>query len=101
MAAATPAPRRGSRRGDNFSGWPPGPILGGFLAQFALWPLRLPFIIYLVLLCAVAGAILVTPETVASPKRFGEASLRPRLGVPRSILLQFVAPSVGGFATFA
>jgi MFS family permease len=85
----------------NFFGCAAGPILGGFLAQFAPWPLRLPFIIYLALLCAVAGAILVTPETVASPKPFGEASLRPRLGVPRSIRLQFVAPSVGGFATFA
>jgi MFS family permease len=85
----------------NFFGCAAGPILGGVLAQFAPWPLRLPFVIYLALLCAVAGAILVTPETLASPKRFGEASLRPRLGVPRSIRLQFVAPSVGGFATFA
>jgi MFS family permease len=85
----------------NFFGCAAGPILGGVLAQFAPWPLRLPFVIYLALLCAVAGAILVAPETVASPKRFGEASLRPRLGVPRSIRLQFVAPSVGGFATFA
>ena len=85
----------------NFFGCAAGPILGGVLAQFAPWPLRLPFVIYLALLCAVAGAILVAPETVASPKRFGEASLRPRLGVPRSIWLQFVAPSVGGFATFA
>jgi MFS family permease len=85
----------------NFFGCAAGPILGGVLAQFAPWPLRLPFVIYLVLLCAVAGAILVVPETVASPKRFGEASLRPRLGVPRSIRLQFVAPAVGGFATFA
>jgi MFS family permease len=85
----------------NFFGCAAGPILGGVLAQFAPWPLRLPFVIYLALLCAVAGAILVAPETVASPKRFGEALLRPRLGVPRSIRLQFVAPAVGGFATFA
>ena len=41
------------------------------------------------------------PETVAKPKRFGEASLRPRLGVPRSIRLQFVSPAVSGFATFS
>jgi MFS family permease len=85
----------------NFFGCAAGPILGGVLAQFAPWPLRLPFVIYLALLCAVAGAILVTPETVVSPKRFGEAALRPRLGVPRSIRLQFVAPALGGFATFA
>jgi hypothetical protein len=41
------------------------------------------------------------PETVTNPKRFGEASLRPRLGVPRPIRLQFVSPAVSGFATFS
>jgi MFS family permease len=85
----------------NFFGCAAGPLLGGVLAQFAPWPLHLPFYIYLVLLVAVAGAIVFAPETVANPKRFGEAELRPRLGVPRSIRLQFVAPSVGGFAAFA
>lgn len=85
----------------NFFGCAAGPLLGGVLAQFAPWPLHLPFFIYLVLLVAVAGAISLAPETVTNPKRLGEAELRPRLGVPRNIRLQFVAPSVSGFATFA
>ena len=85
----------------NFFGCAAGPILGGVLAQFAPWPLRLPFVIYMALLCAVAGAILFVPETVTNPKRFGEAALRPRLGVPRPIRLQFVSPAVSGFATFS
>jgi MFS family permease len=85
----------------NFFGCAAGPLFGGLLAQFAPWPLRLPYLIYLVLLCAVAGAILFVPETMAKPKRFGEASLRPRLGVPRPIRLQFVSPAVSGFATFS
>ena len=85
----------------NFFGCAAGPLFGGLLAQFAPWPLRLPYLIYLVLLCAVAVAILFVPETVAKPKRFGEASLRPRLGVPRPIRLQFVSPAVSGFATFS
>ena len=85
----------------NFFGCAAGPLFGGLLAQFAPWPLRLPFLFYLVLLGAVAVAILFVPETVTNPKRFGEASLRPRLGVPRSIRLQFVSPAVSGFATFS
>jgi MFS family permease len=38
---------------------------------------------------------------VAKPKRLREASLRPRLGVPRGLWLQFVSPAVTGFATFS
>jgi MFS family permease len=85
----------------NFFGCAAGPLFGGLLAQFAPWPLRLPYLVYLVLLSAVAVAILFVPETVTNPKRFGEASLRPRLGVPRPIRLQFVSPAVSGFATFS
>jgi MFS family permease len=85
----------------NFFGCSAGPLLGGVLAQFAPWPLRLSFYVYLVLLCMIAGAILSAPETLANPKQLNEVSLRPRLGVPRNIWLQFVSPAVGGFATFA
>jgi hypothetical protein len=71
------------------------------VAQFAFWPLRLPYYIYLVLLIAVGAAILFAPETVAKPKQLREASLKPRLGVPRNIWLQFVSPAITGFATFS
>ena len=85
----------------NFFGCAAGPLLGGVLAQFAFLPLQLPFYFYLAALFAVAVAILRAPETVAKPKRLGQASLKPRLGVPQNIRLQFVAPAVTGFATFA
>jgi MFS family permease len=86
----------------NFFGCAVGPLLGGVLAQFAPEPLRLPFLVYLVLLCVTAGAIFLAPETVANPKRrYADVSLKPRLGVPRSIRLQFVAPAVAAFAAFA
>jgi MFS family permease len=99
----------GSRRGAaariaaaaNFFGSATGPLLGGLIAQLAFQPLQLPFYVYLFLLFAVAISVLFAPETVANPKAFREASLKPRLGVPRSIWLQFVAPAVAGFATFA
>jgi MFS family permease len=85
----------------NFFGCAVGPLLGGLLAQFAFWPLRLPFYIYLALLCATACAILFAPETLAEPQPLGEVSLNPRFGVPQRIWLQFVAPATTSFATFA
>jgi predicted MFS family arabinose efflux permease len=85
----------------NFFGCSAGPLIGGLLAQFAFWPLRLPFFVYLVLLCAVAGSMLFTPETLAKPKPLGDVSLKPRFGVPQQIRLAFVAPATAAFATFA
>jgi MFS family permease len=85
----------------NFFGCAAGPLIGGVLAQFAAAPLQLPFFVYLALLCTVAVITLFAPETVAKRKRLSEASLKPRLGVPQQIRLQFVSPAVTGFATFA
>jgi predicted MFS family arabinose efflux permease len=85
----------------NFFGCAVGPVLGGVLAQFTPWPLRLPFYVYLLMLGITAGAIYFTPETLPNPKRLSEISLRPRLGVPQNIWLQFISPAVGGFAVFA
>ena len=77
------------------------PLIGGLFAQFALAPLRLPFFAYLILLCGAAGAILIPRETVTQRKPLGNVSLRPRVGVPPGIRLQFVSPAVTGFATFS
>jgi MFS family permease len=85
----------------NFFGCAVGPLLGGLLAQFAFLPLQLPFYVYLAALFGVAAAILFAPETVQKPKPLTQASLKPRLGVPQNIRLQFIAPAVTGFATFA
>jgi MFS family permease len=85
----------------NFFGCAAGPLLSGLLAQFAPAPLQLSYVVYLVLLCSSGGTILFVPETVTNPKPFGDVSLRPRLGVPQQIRLQFLSPAVTGFATFA
>jgi MFS family permease len=87
--------------GANFFGCAAGPLLAGVLAQFAPEPLRLPFILYLVLLSGICIVIFFAPETLADPKSISEVSLKPRLGVPRRIWLQFVAPAATSFATFA
>ncbi len=85
----------------NFFGCAVGPVLGGVIAQFAFWPLQLPFYIYLAMLAVVAVAIVFAPETLPQPKRLAEVSLTPRVGVPRAIWLPFIAPAVAGFATFS
>ena len=99
----------GSKRGGaakiaaaaNFFGNAAGPLLSGLIAQFAFSPLRLPYLIYMAALFAISGAVLFAPETVKNRKTFGEASLKPRLGVPANIRLPFVSPAVAGFCTFA
>ena len=100
-SGATPGAASRIAAAGNFFGCAAGPLLGGLLAQFAFWPLRLPFFVYLVLLCAVAGAILFAPETLAKPKPLGEVSLKPRFGVPQQIWLPFIAPAATAFAAFA
>jgi predicted MFS family arabinose efflux permease len=87
--------------GANFFGCAAGPLLAGVLAQFAPAPLRLPFILYLVLLGSICIAVFFAPETLADPKRMDKVSLKPRLGVPRRSWLSFVAPAATSFATFA
>jgi MFS family permease len=85
----------------NFFGCAAGPLIGGVFAQFAVAPLRLCYLAYLVLLCGAGGAILLPRETVAQPKPLGDIDLRPRIGVPPGIRLQFISPAVTGFATFS
>jgi MFS family permease len=85
----------------NFFGCATGPLIASVLAQFAPAPLQLSFLVYLALLCIVAGTTALVPETVTNRKRLCEVSLRPRLGVPQQIRLPFISPAVTGFATFA
>jgi MFS family permease len=84
----------------NFVGIATGPLLAGVLAQYAAAPLRLSYVVYLALLAVLAFLVSRTRETVrARPAR--EASLRPRIGVPREIRVRFVSPAATAFATFA
>jgi predicted MFS family arabinose efflux permease len=85
----------------NFFGCAAGPLLAGLLAQFAFWPLQLSFLVHLVLLCIIAGGLFLVPETMSHRRGPAQLALKPRIGVPPHIRLQFVAPAVTGFATFA
>jgi MFS family permease len=86
----------------NFLGLAFGALTSGLLAQFAPWPLRLSFIIYLAALVAVAALIWRVRETISEPNnKLADMSLRPRLSVPADIRPQFVAPAVTGFGAMA
>lgn len=79
-----------------------GALMAGLLAQFAAWPLQLSYVVYLGMLVAMAAVMLRVPETVREPvRRWERLSLRPRIGIPRQIRAQFLAPAITGFAIFA
>jgi len=86
----------------NLGGLAFGALLAGVLAQFAPWPLRLPYLAFLVLLVAMFAALRAVNETVRRPVRMtADLQLRPRIGVPRNLRLAFVAPAAIAFAAFA
>jgi MFS family permease len=84
----------------NFLGLGLSALLSGLLAQYAPWPLHLSYIVYFVILCAVASLVWVTPETVKRPDPSG-LGLRPQLSVPREIRARFIAPAITGFGLMA
>jgi len=84
----------------NFLGLGLAALMTGLLAEYAPLPLQLPFIVYLVILCAMAALILFTKETV----RPSDASLlviRPKLSLPSEVRARFVAPGITGFGLMA
>lgn len=86
----------------NLTGIALGPLLSGLLAAFAPLPLRLSYVVYMVILLLVAAAVSRAPETVENPVRNWEGvELRPRVGVPRQIRAPFVSPAVTAFGIFA
>jgi predicted MFS family arabinose efflux permease len=104
IAESIPAERRSlaasTMTAFNFAGLALGPIVAGVLVQYASWPLRLPFLVYLVLIAAVAALVLGARETL-DRARAGSFDLRPRLAVPRGKRLAFAAPAAAGFTAMA
>ena len=83
----------------NMGGLGLGPLVAGVLAQWAPHPLRLPFVVDLVLVALAAIGVALLPETV---RRSGEVHLRPqRPHVPYEMRPVFVRAAIGGFAGFA
>jgi MFS family permease len=87
--------------GSNFLGIALAPLAAGVLADFAPWPVELPFAAYLTVVAVTAVLVFRTRETVAAPKRLSEISLVPRIGIPRDIRAAFIAPGLAGAAAMA
>jgi MFS family permease len=84
----------------NMGGLGCGPLLSGLLAQYAPWPLTLPFLVHLVLVALAAVATWFLPETVEHPHR--PHTLRPQgLRLPPEVRGVFTPSAVAAFAGFS
>ncbi|MEU6366998.1 MFS transporter [Streptomyces sp. NPDC046931] len=98
-------PERSARAGfaataANMGGLGLGPLVSGALAEYAPWPLKLPFLLHLLLLLAAAVVVLLLPETVrrAGPR----PPLRPQgMKVPPEVRGVFAPCSLAAFAGFS
>lgn len=84
----------------NMGGLGCGPLLAGLLAEYAPWPLRLPFVVHLALIAAAAVLTWLLPETVTSSGR--RLRLRPQgLAVPPQVRGVFAPSALAAFAGFS
>ncbi|MFJ8310352.1 MULTISPECIES: MFS transporter [unclassified Streptomyces] len=84
----------------NMGGLGCGPLLAGVLAQYAGWPLYLPFAVHLTLVAGSVAVLLRLPETVREPRPLSTA--RPqRPGLPHEVRAVFVPAAIASFAGFA
>ncbi|MEV8227180.1 MFS transporter [Streptomyces sp. NPDC079167] len=100
------APGKGSPRASfvataaNMGGLGCGPLLAGLLAQYAPWPLHLPFIVHLVLVAASAALLLGLKETVGERRPL--STVRPqRPGLPPEVRKVFGPAALASFVGFA
>lgn len=82
----------------NLGGLGLGTLLSGLLADHARSPLRLPFIVDLVLLVPAVLGLVVTPETV---QRQALRLRLQRLSVPPEVRSVFIRGATAGFGSFA
>ncbi|MFE4214519.1 MFS transporter [Streptomyces sp. NPDC056844] len=100
------APRQGSSRASfvataaNMGGLGCGPLLAGILAQYAPWPLHLPFIVHLALVAVSVLILLGLKETVAERRPL--RTVRPqRPGLPPEVRAVFRPAALASFVGFA
>ncbi|MFD9518666.1 MFS transporter [Streptomyces sp. NPDC059979] len=84
----------------NIGGLGCGPLLAGVLAQYAAWPLYLPFAVHLVLVAVSVVVLLRLAETVR--ERRPPSSVRPRRpGLPPQVRAVFAPAATAAFVGFA
>lgn len=100
------APRDGAARATlvataaNVGGLGCGPLLAGLLAQYAPWPLHLPFLTHLALVACSAAVLLRLPETVGARRPL--KTVRPRRpSLPPQVRPVFGPAAIASFVGFA
>ncbi|MFB6616512.1 MFS transporter [Streptomyces sp. NPDC056367] len=100
------APEHGASRATfvataaNMGGLGCGPLIAGVLAQYAPWPLYLPFAVHLALVACSAAVLLTLPETVRARRPW--SAVRPqRPGLPAQVRAAFAPAAIASFAGFA
>lgn len=84
----------------NMGGLGCGPLLAGVLAQYAAWPLYLPFAVHLALVLCSAVVLLRLPETVRERRPL--RTVRPQWpGVPPQVRQVFGPAATAAFVGFA
>ncbi|MFE2302604.1 MFS transporter [Streptomyces sp. NPDC059445] len=84
----------------NMGGLGCGPLIAGLLAQYAPWPLYLPFVVHLALVALSAAVVLRLPETVRERRPLN--TVRPqRPGLPPQVRPVFTPPAIAAFVGFA
>ncbi|MFJ8749695.1 MFS transporter [Streptomyces sp. NPDC102441] len=84
----------------NMGGLGCGPLLAGILAQYAPWPLHLPFVVHLALVAASAALLLGLKETVGERRPL--STVRPqRPGLPPGVRAVFRPAALASFVGFA
>ena len=81
----------------NIGGLGIGPLLAGLLVEYAPEPLKLSFIVHIVLAVLAGVAVFVVPETSQKAGRIGLQ----RLSVPVEVRAVFVIAALAAFAGFA
>ncbi|MFI1281722.1 MFS transporter [Streptomyces sp. NPDC020858] len=84
----------------NMGGLGCGPLLAGVLAQYAVWPLYLPFAVHLVLVAVSVVVLLRLAETVRERRPL--SSVRPRRpALPPQVRAVFAPAATAAFVGFA
>ncbi|WP_329213241.1 MFS transporter [Streptomyces sp. NBC_01485] len=84
----------------NMGGLGCGPLLAGLLAQYAPWPLYLPFAVHLALVACSAAVVVWLPETVRDRRPL--SAVRPqRPGLPPQVRAVFGPAAIASFVGFA
>ncbi|MFI1766560.1 MFS transporter [Streptomyces sp. NPDC020800] len=84
----------------NMGGLGLGPLVSGVLAQYAPWPLKLPFLVHLALLAGAGTVVCLLAETV--PRADPRPALRPQgMKVPPQVRGVFGPCALAAFAGFS